>query len=356
MAWLGGWDKRIKITLPDYAGDIGASVTWFPVVVYLTSTQCEEVFVELTTDAEYLKMQFTKADGITPLYGEKELYDVSAQKGIFHVSRDGWTIDANTSIYLYYDKDHADNTTYIGAIDTTPGYAVWDGNFKFVSHMVDATTSTVKDSTSNGNDGTKGSANNPIESTGKIGKGQDFSSDQITMADSASLDIDTNITIEACINLDTYGEFIDPNRHGRIVAKNNNGNYDFYTQEISSVNTLGYKTSSGAGAVSDAGHLSLSTWQHVAVTYDETTVAFYIDSVARGGGATAGGLTPDNDSVYIGTLGDLSRHFDGDMDEVRISGSIRSAAWVKATYNSLYDTLLTYGSEEKGFIPQVIIF
>jgi hypothetical protein len=39
--------------------------------------------------------------------------------------------------------------------------------------MVDATTSTIKDSTSNNNDGTKKAANEPIEVTGKVGKAQD---------------------------------------------------------------------------------------------------------------------------------------------------------------------------------------
>ncbi|GAH49391.1 unnamed protein product, partial [marine sediment metagenome] len=115
MAWLSGWDKRIKLDI-DYTNKIGAGVTWFPVTVFLTATQGEEVFAELTTDAEYLKVAFTKTDGTTELYGECELFDVSEQKGIFHVSRTGWTIDANTSIYMYYDKDHADNNTYIGAI------------------------------------------------------------------------------------------------------------------------------------------------------------------------------------------------------------------------------------------------
>lgn len=112
-AWLDGWDYRIEFKIEDYASDIGAEVTWFPATIFLTATQGEEVFVELTTDAEYLKVAFTKADGTTELFGEKELFDVSEELGIFHVSRDGWVINANTSIFLYYDKDHADNTEYI---------------------------------------------------------------------------------------------------------------------------------------------------------------------------------------------------------------------------------------------------
>ena len=40
--------------------------------------------------------------------------------------------------------------------------------------------------------------------------------------------------------------------------------------------------------------------------------------------------------------------FDGIMDELRISSTARSSAWQNATYDSLWDTLLTYGSEETG--------
>lgn len=115
--WLAGWDYRIEFEIADYANDIGAEIVWFPVTVFLTATQGEEVFVELTTDAKYLKMQFTQSDGTSLLYGEKELFDVSEEKGIFHISRAGWTINANTSIFLYYDKDHEDNTDWISAAD-----------------------------------------------------------------------------------------------------------------------------------------------------------------------------------------------------------------------------------------------
>ncbi len=117
--WLADWDQRIEITLGDYAGDIGGAVTWFPGTVFLTSTQGEEIFTELTTDAEYLKTAVTKADGVTEMYVEFELFDVSETKGIFHTSKSDWAINANTSIFLYYDKDHVDNTEYISNLVST---------------------------------------------------------------------------------------------------------------------------------------------------------------------------------------------------------------------------------------------
>jgi len=43
-----------------------------------------------------------------------------------------------------------------------------------VQHMNDATTSTIKDSTTNSQDGAKYAANQPIEVDGEIGKAQDF--------------------------------------------------------------------------------------------------------------------------------------------------------------------------------------
>jgi len=52
---------------------------------------------------------------------------------------------------------------------------------------------------------------------------------------------------------------------------------------------------------------------------------------------------------YVGVSnweGGNSFNWDGVIDEIRLSTSQRAAAWEKATYNSLLDTLLTYGSEE----------
>ena len=138
MAWLSGWDKRIKLTIDQTKIDT-QDLTWFPVTVFLSPTHGDCVFDELAADANRFKIAFTKADGETQLYGEIEKWDDANESAVIHVSRDGWVISntVNTDFYMYYDKDHADNTTYIGDINSTPGAAVWDGNFKAVYHMND---------------------------------------------------------------------------------------------------------------------------------------------------------------------------------------------------------------------------
>ena len=54
------------------------------------------------------------------------------------------------------------------------------------------------------------------------------------------------------------------------------------------------------------------------------------------------------DRLSIGRYGDKSpsNYYLGQIDEVRVSSTDRSAAWIAATYDSLWDNLLTYGSEE----------
>jgi len=113
--WLEGWDKRrIKFTVDKDKIDT-ADLQWFRVVVTLSPTHGDCVFDELTSDANRFKIAFTKADGTTELYGEIEKWDDANESAIIHVSRDGWVISdtENTDFYMYYDKDHEDNTDYI---------------------------------------------------------------------------------------------------------------------------------------------------------------------------------------------------------------------------------------------------
>jgi len=500
FCWVAGYDQRIKLTIDNTKIDT-ANLTWFPVTVFLTGSQAEEIFSELDADADYMKVAFTKADGETELYAECELfaheniksnfetggdspgylgdgsnvdywiaskftigmgfscdgasiyltgqngnptgditfrietdvgsepsgtlahanatgtvangditttawnkasytpftlsagtywlvyyipdqatdvrwlvqrdaaggigqaaystdhasnwilptvdtyviyYRIYGHKAIYHVSRDGWVIthDADTDFYMYYDNDHADNTTYIGAIDTTAGVAVWDSNFKAVYHMNDATTSTIKDSTSNNNDGTKLSANNPIQVVGKIGKGQSFTSDYITMSDNVGLDC-TTPTVEALIKAPSAQT---TNYSGIVHKGDKSGNG--YTGYGLRTTEPGF----GVQLIMDSGN-SISTtvldntYQYFAATEDGTNSKIYFNGTEEDSDLT-GACGTNALNLYLGRTASANEKFTGIIDEARVSNIARSAAWIKATYNSLWDTLLTYGSEE----------
>lgn len=513
-AWLSGYDQRIKLTIDNTK--IDAALSDFPVTVFFTPTQAEEIFNEFDADSDYMKCAFTTSDGTTQLYAEKELFtfnvsqyppaqsdtyvksttkfstsywayyatnpvksltgswiadswlsssgtttnqrfhidlgsakvikriyyenqhdsgtqtdagvqnftfwgsntgagtfddlvyandegwtqltisqstfdqhigsdvadpkyitvtnttayryyafkfadnygnanymgvrriELQAGEAIYHVKVTSVASGADTDIYYYYDNDHADNTTYVGAINTAAGGNVWDDNFKAVYHMVDATTSTVKDSTSNNNDGTKKAANEPIEITGKVSKGQDFddTDDYIQVSDSASLDILGDMTISFCINPN------DIVLNHRIIHKNSA--YSSYLAENSRMRLHNYTDNSFALSAASI----TSEMQHIAVSKNGTTANVYRNAANIDDDTTITAAFPNSAvDLFIGLDEDLSSYpFNGIIDEVRISNTNRTAAWIKGTYNSLWDSLLTYGSEEEAPITVNAIF
>jgi len=364
MAWLGTYAKRIKVTASNT--NVDSDLTHFPLLLTLGtsvgtgSTDVSCVFDELTSDANRTKIAVTKADGTTELYVEIEKWDDANEKAVLWVSKSDWVLDtdANTELYLYYDSAHAANTDRVGDTNDTVAENVWDSSHKMVQHMADgASTSAVYDSTSNDNDGTKSSANNPIEATGKIGEGQDFSSDYVdcnSSSTSSSLDITSEITLEAWIKPDSVTSYqtifsrrgsndTGPTQYGIILT--NNGKL---MQEGGI--TGGTWWSPGAGTST----ISTSAWTYVVVTWknSDTTYAYYVNgSSDKSGTYATHAITSSAIGVGIGRNLSTGNDFypepyDGKIDEVRISSTVRPAAWIKANYYTQTDALVSWGSEE----------
>jgi hypothetical protein len=348
---FGTYDKRIKITI-DHT-KIDADLSWFPVTVFLTSSQGEEVFTEFDADEDFDRCAFTTSDGETQLYADCELFDISESKAIYHVSKTGWTVSSSTDtdIYLYYSNIADHNTTYISKSGGTAGESVWDSNFKAVYHMQDNTTSTILDSTSNDNDGTKKGANEPIEATGKVGQGQDFdgTDDYIDIGNLG--DLGTTYTAEAVAKFDnvTSNDIVvsyrtDDETDDNNVAIQLDKNGDdarFIVRDENRSNT---------GVAGKENILAIDTWYYLAgyrngnttsIQVDAGTAATDIDSFGTVRG-TRGGIG----AIYNDSYNVFSTFAAITICEVRISSTDRSAAWIAATYDSLWDNLLTYGSEE----------
>ncbi|MDD5038723.1 MAG: hypothetical protein PHN78_05340 [Dehalococcoidales bacterium] len=354
--WLaGGWKYRLAITIDHTKFD--SNLTWFPVMVRLSAScgtgaqDMTAVFDEL--GAESLKLAVTEDDGETQLYVEIEKWDEVGEEAILWVSLDGWEISStsDTVIYLYYDSTHADNSTYVGVVGSAPGQAVWDANFMMVQHLNDdPDTSHVKDSTSNANNGTKDAANKPTETTGKVGEAQAFDGDDaIVMASSASLTITTgSFTFEALMN-----ETSQTNVFGRLLIKRT-GATNWYAVGIRNINTLNIELASAyptfytnvmsSATINGAWHL-LTAIRNA----DDSKIYLGIDDNALESAAdnTAGQTLTDAGDVSIGKwIGTATNSLDGStVDELRFSNTVRSAAWLKATYNSLWDNLQTFTLE-----------
>ena len=107
------------------------------------------------------------------------------------------------------------------------------------------------------------------------------------------------------------------------------------------------------------GSMSLYTWHHVAVVYDDFGASmdrepvFYIDGVLQ---RTEPSEPPDGEPesfydeflFFGGDLGSSWRWFDGLIDEVRLAPVPRSAGWMAVQAASMRDDLVTYGPPQSS--------
>jgi len=353
---FGTYDQRIKFTV-DHT-KIDSELTWFPVTLHFTDSQAEEIFAEFDADEDFDRCAITTSDEETQIYGDCEAFDDSESKAIYHVSKTGWTVDPDTDTdgYFYYDNDADHNTTYISKSGGTAAQSVWDTNFKAVYHMNDYTTSEILDSTSNTNNGTKKGANEPVEATGKVGQGQDFdgSDDYINVGDSGLDPGENDFTIETLFSRQAKDAY-----HRLFNKRTYTPPQQWYDIVLHTDNTIKLTIAIQYGTIGEGYQKTATKFEdatyhyHAAVFDRDGNLQSYVDGASDGDpndiSANAGNLNPDKDA-YIGSYRGTDYAMNGIIDEQRISFTLRSADWIAATYDSLWDTLLTYGSEEASGI------
>jgi hypothetical protein len=348
IQWLSGWDKRVKIIIDPT--DVDAPLSDFPVLIYFSSNSGANnddvtfIFDELQNDANRKKIAVTTDDKISQCYVEIERWDTSSEQAWLWVKVPAVNDTAETALYLYYDRDHADNTDYVGDPDSTPAENVWNSNFKLATHMNDnPDISYIRDSTSNDNDGTKEAFNNPIQTDGIIGKAQDFVDDHINCGTGSTLNIVDTLTIEAWINPDSSSTV----HQSSIVDRGNS--YWFLILRTS--NTLAFLRFRGGSfrVFATTATIPTGTYTHVAVEYDTFNadeVKLFINGQLSREGSLDGPIDNISSAVLIGDRGPNVHPFDGIIDEVRISNMIRGVAWIRASYESGRDNFLGFSSEE----------
>ena len=337
---LSGWLYRKRIDIQ--TANLDANLTDFPLLVMLD----EDADIGALCRADGYDIRFASANGTTLLPYERVSFSVTDDKATaeFWVRTDLAT--AGTYIYIYYGN--------AAATDGEDAEAVWDANFKAVYHMNDATTSTTEDSTGNDNDGTKKAANEPVEADGKIGKGQDFdgTDDGINCGNGASLNL-TTMTIDLWAKVDYDNTFNtpiikgvggDPTFHNYSVFFYGAGSGQAGTWALFIGNGLAYQR------ITKNLFAYENLWTHVAYTVDGTHLKMFLNGVEQTGDQVAQTVTPASVGDALGIGEEVNGRFpiDGILDEIRISSTARSAAWIKFEYYNMNeaDNELAWGEEE----------
>ena len=210
-------------------------------------------------------------------------------------------------------------------------------------------TNKALDRSGQGNDGelvNMSTSTSPV--SGKIGQALQFGYNGTKNINAGSASILDNViqkTICAWINPVSFGSIGNgSNIYGKGSASNDGPTFGLSDDDGQGL-YFQQKFSNGSFYVghTGAGTITLNTWQHVCVSYDNSSISndatLYIDgaskSVTESDTPTGGSATDDSaNSVAIGNYyPGYSGSFDGTLDDVRIYNRALSPAEVKLLYN-----------------------
>lgn len=318
--WNEQWKYRKSISLDTSArgADIQQTLVQLPVLVRLHSGNFD--FTRAWENGEDLR--FVKGDGENPvlLKHHIEYFDAFDEIALVWVNVPEVMAGSNQGkIWLYYGNE--------SAADGSDSKNSFDSFYQGVYHFNEL-EGTPQDSASYGNHSSQ--FNGGLGLAGAIGNGATFSGmgNVLEILDNPSFNFASGFTFSTWIkifqgqeNALVFSRFEGEKGLGieirgtKVVVHLNDGIRQFKTEETTD--------------------LPLEGWHHLAVTISrEGRLSIFVD-----GGETQwmnidADLSAIKGRIFIGADADGTKSFAGDMDEVRISGTARSAAWIRAAFVS----------------------
>ena len=180
-----------------------------------------------------------------------------------------------------------------------------------------ASGTSAPDASGSGNTGTltNGAVFSP--SGGKYGGAVSFDgqNDSITVADSASLDLTSGMTLEAWVRPSALGTTW---RTAIFKQRSSNGlSYALYANRNTQRPDARIYSSGAARLVDGTAVLPLNAWTHLAATFDGSALRLYVNGTQAAQLSYTGTITTSNNALTIG--GNVrSEWFQGLIDDVRI--------------------------------------
>lgn len=314
----------------------GTDLEGFPVLVILDSSRIDYSLVQ----DQGQDLRFTDASGETSLPHEIEAWNEQGRSYIW-VRVPLISAAGGDRFWMSYGDATAE--------DGQRPNDVWTQGFAGVWHMAENISGNQvaghRDSTADNNHADHIGATQMEDST-SLGPAQSFDGidDRVELMPSGLQIGATAITMSARVRpLGEPGDFPhvigagSGGRHWQIFWDSGGGWTNRY-----SIDGGYYENWTGTG--------SIGSWSSVSSVYDGSAVRLYVDGVevATTGVPTDAQLDALTTPIYIGSNPVLTpREFQGDIDEVRMSGSARSPDWIYVQHLSNIDSLLGYGAREE---------
>lgn len=310
------WSRRIPVTVA--GGTVAADLTDFPLLVSVTSAD-----LAANAQADGSDIRFTASDGTTPLAHEIERFDPGTGSVTAWVRVPTVSSGSATTVYLYFGAADAPDQQAIRDAWPSAATAAWH------LHRDPAGPAPhLDDSTANNHDGlSSGSMTGGDLVTGLVGRAVDFDgTDDVLRADPFEVAGPGSLTVSAWVRLDSTGAA------AVAVAKADDAATRAFDLGIAAGGGVrGRLDLSGSAFDLTGGTVGTGTWHHLAMTWDGTTQRLYLDGAEVANQPAAGVLRADDAMpVTVGNVATGTAAVDGVVDEVRIEGTARSAAWLDA--------------------------
>ena len=188
---------------------------------------------------------------------------------------------------------------------------------------------TVSDASGNGNTGTISGAT--WSTAGKFGDALSFNgtSSRVTIPNSSPLQLSSGMTLEAWVDPATVSS-----AWRDVIEKGNDEYFMMGTTDHGSAAGGGGIIGGSYGQVFTGSGLPVSTWSHLAITYDGSTVRLYLNGAMVDSVAHTGLITSSTNALTLGSDPFYGQYFNGLIDEVRIYNKALTAAQIQSDMNT----------------------
>ncbi|MEM3616896.1 MAG: LamG-like jellyroll fold domain-containing protein [Candidatus Bathyarchaeia archaeon] len=233
---------------------------------------------------------------------------------------DPWDI-LSLQLFVAADKNYFDDVKIFEIGEAPPPQGDLVGYWSFN----EGSGAIVRDGSGNSNHGVLN--NGPVWVDGRFGKALSFDGvdDYVRIEPSSSLDVTSQITVEAWVYPRAYVDSNGDNSH--IISRCAfNGGAIYVLQTYSPTSTkAGYAVNQIPWHHASSADLPLNTWTHLAMTYDGTTVKLYINGEFDSSYAQSGPIEVTSNWLAFGCKptgpwggAGTYAYFNGIIDEVRI--------------------------------------
>lgn len=336
--WNDQWQYRKKIGFDatPAGADIKGNLSEVPVLVRLHPGN----FNFLNTKENGEDIRFVSADDQTPLKHHIEVFDTIDEVAFMWVKVPKLSGGGNQDfIWMYYGNDSA-----VGGQDARSTYDVQ----QLAVYHFGESEGGPKDQTAYEHHITDFRAGQGLPSV--IGKGITLSGagDRLTITSSPAFDFKRGLTVSAWVRItgpldDAYLFSRESEKGSIVVGVDKTKVYCRITKALKDKVNL-FETEKTTD-------LSLNSWHHLSVSIDPNRrVSIYLDGIEMYWMNCPADMPEVEGDIAIGGSVAEGHFFAGDMDELQLSKSARSADWVRAAYRSQGPEakLLSFGVEEVG--------